>query len=43
MTRYFKITCLEEAYKRVKSNNGSPGIDKQTFSDVERYGIGRNS
>ena len=36
--KIFQDYILEEAYKRVKSNNGSPGIDKQTFSDVERYG-----
>ena len=29
---------LEEAYKRCKRNGGSPGIDKQTFADVEEDG-----
>ncbi|MBS3774600.1 MAG: group II intron reverse transcriptase/maturase [Bacteroidales bacterium] len=30
---------LEEAYKRCKKNGGSPGVDKQTFADVEEYGV----
>jgi len=36
--KIFLKHILEEAYKRSKSKGGSPGIDKQTFSDVERYG-----
>jgi RNA-directed DNA polymerase len=30
---------LEESYKRVKSNGGSPGIDGQNFADIEGYGL----
>jgi group II intron reverse transcriptase/maturase len=36
--KLFLNHVLEEAYKRVRENNGSPGIDKQTFTDVEKYG-----
>ena len=36
--KLFQKHIIEEAYKRVKSNNGSPGIDEQTFADVEKYG-----
>lgn len=39
---YDKISqpyILEEAYKRCKKNGGSPGIDKQSFADVEEYGV----
>jgi RNA-directed DNA polymerase len=39
---YDKISqpyILEEAYKRCKKNGGSPGIDRQTFADVEKYGV----
>ena len=38
---YDKISqrhILAEAYKRSKANGGSPGVDKQTFADVEKYG-----
>nr|NQU91325.1 group II intron reverse transcriptase/maturase [Bacteroidota bacterium] len=36
--KIFQRHILAEAYKRSKSNDGSPGVDKQTFSDVEKYG-----
>jgi RNA-directed DNA polymerase len=36
--KIFQRHILEEAYKRSKSKNGSPGIDKQSFKDVEEYG-----
>jgi len=29
---------LQEAYSRVKANEGSPGIDGQNFTDIEQYG-----
>ena len=35
--KIFQTYILEEAYKRSKSKNGSPGIDKQSFADVEKY------
>ncbi len=36
--KIFQKHILEEAYKRSKSKDGSPGIDKQSFADVEKYG-----
>lgn len=36
--KIFQAHILEEAYMRSKSKNGSPGIDKQSFKDVEKYG-----
>lgn len=30
---------LREAWKRVRKNGGSPGIDGQTIGDVEKYGV----
>ena len=36
--KIFQKHILEEAYKRSKAKNGSPGIDKQSFKDVEKYG-----
>jgi group II intron reverse transcriptase/maturase len=30
---------LREAWKSVKSNGGSPGVDRQTIADVEKYGV----
>lgn len=39
--KIFQDYILEEAYKRVKANNSSPGIDKQSFADIKAYGIGK--
>ena len=36
--KIFLKHVLEEAYSRVKSNRGAPGIDGQTFTDIEVYG-----
>jgi RNA-directed DNA polymerase len=33
-----KIETLEEAYRIAKGNGGAPGIDGQSFSDVESAG-----
>jgi RNA-directed DNA polymerase len=33
-----KIETLEEAYRSAKSNGGAPGIDGQTFADIEAAG-----
>jgi RNA-directed DNA polymerase len=33
-----KIEVLAEAYRQAKKNGGAPGIDGQTFEDVERSG-----
>ncbi len=34
-----KIEALEEAYRIAKRNGGAPGIDGQTFEDIERSGL----
>lgn len=34
----FQGHILEEAYRLSKAKNGSPGIDKQSFNDIEQYG-----
>ncbi|MDX9776679.1 MAG: group II intron reverse transcriptase/maturase [Petrimonas sp.] len=36
--KIFQRHILAEAYKRSKAKNGCPGIDNQTFADVEAYG-----
>ena len=36
--KIFQSQVLEEGYKRSKSKDGSPGIDNQSFADVEKYG-----
>ena len=36
--KIFQRHILEEAYKRSKSKNGNPGIDKQSFAEVEKQG-----
>ncbi|MBI9038961.1 MAG: hypothetical protein JEY97_12580 [Bacteroidales bacterium] len=36
--KIFQKHILSEAYKRSKTKNGFPGVDKQTFADVEKYG-----
>ncbi len=39
--KIFQDYILEEAYKKVRANNSSPGIDKQSFTDIKAYGIGK--
>jgi RNA-directed DNA polymerase len=37
--KMFISYMLQEGYRRVKLNDGSPGIDGQSFKDVEEYGL----
>lgn len=39
--KIFQRHVLQEAYNKVKSNNSSPGIDKQSFADIRKYGEGK--
>jgi group II intron reverse transcriptase/maturase len=39
--RICRSDVLREAWRRVKRNKGAAGIDRQTLSDVERYGVER--
>jgi retron-type reverse transcriptase len=34
-----KIETLAEAYRQARRNGGAPGIDGQTFSDIESLGV----
>jgi retron-type reverse transcriptase len=35
----YRMGILEEAYSWAKSNSGSPGVDGETFIDIESKGI----
>jgi RNA-directed DNA polymerase len=39
--RIFRSDVLKEAWKRVQTNNGAAGIDRQTLAAVREYGVGR--
>jgi RNA-directed DNA polymerase len=39
--RIFRRDVLKEAWRRVKRNRGSAGVDKQTLAEVEEYGVDR--
>ena len=36
--KIFQRHIMEEAYRRSKAKNGAPGIDGQTFANIEAYG-----
>lgn len=38
-THITEMTTLQEAYKQAKKNGGVPGIDGQSFADVEQEGV----
>ena len=39
--KVYRADVLAHAYDRCRSNGGSPGVDGQTFSDIESYGVER--
>ncbi len=39
--RMWRSDVLREAWKRVKKNRGSAGLDAQTIAEVEQYGVER--
>jgi RNA-directed DNA polymerase len=39
--RIHRSDVLKEAWKRVRRNKGAAGVDAQTLTEVEQYGVGR--
>jgi RNA-directed DNA polymerase len=39
--KLYRPDVLGHAYDRCRSNGGAPGIDGQTFADIEEYGVDR--
>jgi group II intron reverse transcriptase/maturase len=38
--KVYRADVLAHAYRLCRANQGSPGVDGQTFADIEEYGVG---
>jgi hypothetical protein len=38
--KIYRADVLAHAYRLCRANKGSPGVDGQTFLDIEEYGVG---
>src|SRR5947209_7495517 len=39
--KLYRMDVLEHAYQCCRANAGAPGVDSQTFEDIEAYGVGK--
>jgi group II intron reverse transcriptase/maturase len=39
--KLYRRDVLQFAYERSRANRGKPGVDRQTFADIEEYGLER--
>jgi group II intron reverse transcriptase/maturase len=39
--KVYRADVLRHAYQGCRANDGSPGVDGQTFEDIEAYGLGK--
>jgi RNA-directed DNA polymerase len=41
MDRIWRVDVLQEAWRRVRRNRGSAGVDHRTLAEIEQYGVER--
>src|SRR5438874_2586382 len=39
--KVYRADVLAYAYQCCRANDGAPGVDGQTFADIESYGVGK--